>query len=186
MLATGILLSVTGWSQVIKTKQPPDPVTDSIIYQTENVTMIFDRQVLYEYMLSKDTALRNSQYNNRVFNSVTFARLNAVDMGNHFRKAFCYLEDSTNKDFAYSTGRMNMLWAEDGGIMAPYVEELLPDLLAAGTVRVIDRSSKALQPSYKMIAEPIQGNNYRVFRLNSGKEIFRESTFRVEQLTKRY
>lgn len=185
LLLTGVALSVSGMAQVIKLRQPVEPIIDSIVYQTENVTLIFERSNLRDYMESMDTTLRNARYSNKVFNSVQFTRLNAIDMGNHFRKAYCYLEDSTNKDFSYSTGRMNMLWAEDGGIMLPYVEEILPDLLAAGNVRVIDRSTKALQPAYKMIAEPIDGNNYRVFRLNSGREIFRESTFRVEQLTRR-
>lgn len=184
LLLAGITLSFTGMAQVIKVK-PAEPITDSIVYQTENVTIIFDRKTLYDYMVSMDTTLRGHKYDNKVFNSVQFSRMNAIDMGNHFRKAYCYLEDSTNKDFSYSTSKMNMLWAEDGGIMLPYVEELLPDLLAAGTVRVIDRSTKAAQPAYKMIAEPVDGKNYRVFRLNSGREIFRESTFRVEQLTRR-
>jgi hypothetical protein len=185
LLLAGVALSMSGMAQVIKVKVPVDPITDSIIYQTENVTLIFDRSYLHEYMVSMDTTLRNARYSNKVFSSVQFTRLSAIDMGNHFLKAYCYLEDTTNKDFSYSTGRMNMLWAEDGGIMLPYVEEILPDLLAAGIVRVIDRGTKAMQPAYKMIAEPIDGSNYRVFRLNSGKEIFRESTFRVEQLTKR-
>lgn len=184
LLLAGVALSMTGIAQVIKVR-PPEPILDSIIYQTENVTLIFDRKHLTEYMVGMDSTLRNSKYSNKVFNSVQFARLNAIDMGNHFRKAYCYLEDSTNKDFSYSTGKMNMLWAEDGGIMLPYVEEIMPDLLAGGEVRVIDRSTKAVQPAYKMIAEPVDGNNYRVFRLNSGREIFRESTFRVEQLTRR-
>ncbi|MFY0253989.1 hypothetical protein ACDQ55_08555 [Chitinophaga sp. 30R24] len=187
LLLAGVALSLSGMAQVIKVKQPVAPIadTDSIIYQTDNVIMIFDRKDLYDYMVSRDTTLRNNKYSNKVFNSVQLSRFNANDMANHFRKAYCYLEDTTNKDFSYSTSRMNMLWAEDGGIMLPYVEELLPDLLAFGTVRVIERSTKALQPAYKMIAEPIDGTNYRVFRLNSGKEVFRESTFRVEQLTRR-
>jgi hypothetical protein len=177
LLLTGVALSLPGMAQVIKVR-PPEPIMDSIIYQTENVTLIFDRT-------DRDSTLRNDKYSNKVFNSVQFAHLNAIDMGNHFRKAYCYLEDTANKDFSYSTGKMNMLWAEDGGIMLPYVEEIMPDLLAGGEVRVIDRSTKAIQPAYKMIAEPVDGNNYRVFRLNSGREIFRESTFRVEQLTRR-
>lgn len=185
LLLAGVVLSLSGMAQVIKVRQPLEPIADSIMYQTENVILIFDRSHLRDYMATMDTTLRNARYSNKVFNSVQLSRLNAIDMGNHFLKAYCYLEDSTNKDFNYSTGKMNMLWAEDGGIMLPYVEEILPDLLAAGSLRVIDRMTKAVQPIYKMIAEPIQGSNYRVFRMNSGKEIFRESTFRVEQLTKR-
>ncbi|PSL47719.1 hypothetical protein CLV51_102576 [Chitinophaga niastensis] len=184
LLLTGVALSLSGMAQVIKV-QPVQPMTDSITYQTENVVLIFDRQVLLDYMVSMDTTLRQSKNNNRVFRNIQFVKLNATDMGAHYRKAYCYLEDTTNKDLSYRTDKMNMLWAEDGGILLPYVEEILPGLLVNGTLRVIERSNKAVQPSYKMIAEPIDGTNYRVFRLNSGKEIFRESTFCVEQLTRR-
>ncbi|GEP91971.1 hypothetical protein SAMN05660909_02384 [Chitinophaga terrae (ex Kim and Jung 2007)] len=175
--------SLVASAQVIKLKQPLEPITDSIIYQTDNVIIIFDRQELATYMTGMDTVLRNSRYDNKVFNSVQLSRFNKIDMANHFLKAYCYLEDTANKDFSYSTSKMNMLWAEDGGIMLPYVELLIPDLLAAGMARIIERSSKGLQLSYRMIAEPVNGVNYRTYRLNNGKEVFRESTFRAEQLT---
>ncbi|RFS19761.1 hypothetical protein DVR12_21945 [Chitinophaga silvatica] len=177
--------SVSAHAQIIKMKPVLEPIADSIIYQTENVMLVFDRKELADYMNNMDTVLKNGKFDNRIIGSVQLSRLDRNEMANHFLKAYCYLEDSTNKDFSYSTGRMNMLWAEDGGIELPYVEILLPDLLADGRVRITERSSKAYQASYRMIAEPVNGTNFRTYRLNNGKEVFRESTYRAEQLTRR-
>jgi hypothetical protein len=182
-----LTIAVTCFSasaQVIKMKPVLEPIADSVIYETENVILVFDRQELSDYMIGMDSTLRNSKYDNKVFNSVQLSRLNKTDMANHFLKAYCYLEDTTHQDYSYSTSRMNMLWAEDGGIMLAYVELLLPDLLADGRVRVFERYNKAYQASYRMIAEPVDGTNFRTYRLNNGKEVFRESTFRTEQLTR--
>ncbi|MCW3467419.1 hypothetical protein [Chitinophaga nivalis] len=186
LLLTGMTLCLAGMAQTTVIKvQPAEPLTDSITYQTENVMMVFKRQDLMDYMIGMDTSLRQNKYNNRTFRHIQFVRLSPTDMASHFRKAYCYLEDTNNKDFSFSTDKMNMFWAEDGGILLPYVEEILPGLLAEGRLRVTDRMSKAAQPAYRMIQEPVDNNNYRVFRLTSGKEIFRESTFCVEQITRR-
>ncbi|WP_212006284.1 hypothetical protein [Chitinophaga sp. HK235] len=182
LLLAGIACSLATMAQtVIKIQPPAEPLKDSIIYQGDNAILIFDRQHLLDYMISMDTTLRNNKNSNKVFRNIQFSRLNNIDMANHFRKAYCFLEDTLNKEISFRTDKMNLLWAEDCGVLMPYVEEILPDLLATGNLKVVEKGSKIVQPAYKLIAEPINGNNYRVFRMNNGKEIFRESTFCVEQ-----
>ncbi|RBL88750.1 hypothetical protein [Chitinophaga flava] len=181
LLLAGIACSLATMAQVIKVQPPAEPLKDSIIYQGDNAILIFDRQHLLDYMIGMDTTLRNNKNSNKVFRNIQFSKLNNVDMANHFRKAYCFLEDTLNKEITFRTDKMNLLWAEDCGVLMPYVEEILPDLLATGNLKVVEKGSKIAQPAYKLIAEPINGNNYRVFRMNNGKEIFRESTFCVEQ-----
>ncbi|HVI44884.1 MAG TPA: hypothetical protein VM802_08440 [Chitinophaga sp.] len=186
LLLASMGIYCSGMAQlVIKMQQPLEPMTDSVVYQTENAVLTFSRQELLNYMTSMDSTLRNSKYNNRVFRHILFAQFNPEDMSNHYRKAYCYLEDTLNHDLSFHTDKMYLLWAEDGGILLPYVEEILPGLLAEGKLKVTDRNTKAVQLSYRLIYEPIRNESYRVFRLNSGKEIFRESTFCVEQITRR-
>ncbi|WP_143306967.1 hypothetical protein [Chitinophaga vietnamensis] len=185
LLLTTLMLGSAAMAQQFKViKVPPatEPIKDSIIYQNDNAVIILDRAELYNYMLSMDTTLRNNKFNNRVFNHIELSHLDRNDMAAHYLKAFCYLADSANRDLNYTTDKMYMLWAEDGGILHPYVEEIIPNMLNEGKGRVIDRSSKGIAASYRMVFEPIDGKTYRTFRLNSGKEIFRESTFCVEQL----
>ncbi|QJB33285.1 hypothetical protein HF324_18850 [Chitinophaga oryzae] len=186
LLLAGIACSWAATAQtVIKVQPPSEPFRDSVVYQGDNVVLIFDRQHLLDYMITMDTTLRNNKNSNKVFRNIQFAKLNANDMANHFLKAYCFLEDTLNKEINFRTDRMNLLWAEDCGILMPYVEEILPDLLATGNLKIVERGSKIVQPAYKLIFEPINNNNYRVFRMNNGKEIFRESTFCVEQITHR-
>ncbi|NSL90584.1 hypothetical protein [Chitinophaga solisilvae] len=183
LLLTAFTMSLSAMAQKIIKVVPVEEMKDSVVYQGDNAILVFDRQYLQDYMITMDTTLRNNRAGSKIFRNIQFSRLNNSELATHFQKAYCYLEDSLNRDLSYRTDRMNLLWSEDQGILMPYIEEILADLLTSGRLKVIERSNKAVQPAYKLIFEPIENSNYRVFRLNNGKEIFRESTFCVEQIT---
>lgn len=187
LLLSAVVLSCTAMAQTVIKMRPPDPeepiMTDSITYEGETSVVIMNRQFLLDYMDMLDTSLPRQQYSGLAVNHISFKNFSKADMAAHFQKAYCYLKDSTNKDLTYSTTKMYMQWAEDGGILLPYIETIMADLLQQARLKVVEKFVKPQLPvtSYKMIFEPVNGHDFRVFRLNNGKQIFRESTFAAEQ-----
>ncbi|WP_146616112.1 hypothetical protein [Chitinophaga dinghuensis] len=185
MLLSAMAISCAAMAQttVIKVPPPEEPMTDSIVYDGENVTIIINRVFLMDYLNTMDTSLPRQQYSGRAFNHVSFKNFTKAEMATHFQKAYCYLADTTHKDLSFSATKMYMQWAEDEGILLPYLECIMADLLQQAKLKVIEKFVKPQLPvtSYKMIMEVVPGADFRAFRLNNGKQIFRESTYAVEQ-----
>ncbi|NIG57334.1 hypothetical protein [Chitinophaga sp. Cy-1792] len=190
LLVSAALVSCTAMAQtVIKVPPPEKPFTDSIVYEGENATIIINRQDVMDYMNTLDTSLPRQQYSGRAINHLTFVKFSKADMAAHFQKAFCFLADSSHTDIRYVSTKMYMIWDEDEGILLPYLESIMADLLNAAKVKVIQKFAMPKLPvtSYKLIVEPVNGRSFRVFRLNDGKQIFRESTYAAEeQLARRF
>lgn len=185
LLLAGLTISTAASAQTVIKIQQDEPLTDSITYQNEQVMLVVNRKDLAAFMTGLDTTLRKNKFSNKVYQHVQFSRMGPEDISAHYQKAYCYLEDSTHSDFEFRTDRMNLLWAEDGTLLIPYLEEMLPQLLVDGRLKVIERSNKQAVPAYKVFYEQIDSRPYQIFRLNNGKEIFRESAVYVEQMVRR-
>ncbi|WP_341837655.1 hypothetical protein WJU16_07240 [Chitinophaga pollutisoli] len=155
---------------------------DSIFYQVPNAVLIVDKLDLEDYFKNLDTLLVQKEYNKTVFRNIQFSPLNPEEVQRHYGLASKFWTASKSNPLSYSTDRITLFWNDNEGIILPYIDEILPDLLEAGKVQVVDRTTNKRVKLYKMDYEDVNGKSFRVFRLEKGKIIWRESEVFIEQV----
>jgi hypothetical protein len=182
LAVTVLVLTMTSYAQDIVKLYPDDTMKDSIIYKNGTSILVINRVDFDNYMFEKDTMLQKACYSdNRVFRSMQFSRLTAQELETHFTDARAYLADSTHTDLQFSTDKFTMFWTDNENMLLPYVEDMLSSLLLDGRIKVIDKSTKLSVPQYTIFYEDIDGQPYRIYKLPSGKIIYKESNYFLEQ-----
>lgn len=155
---------------------------DSIFYQVPNAVLIVDKLDVEDYFKNLDTLLVQKEYNKTVFRNIQFSPLSPEEVQRHYGLASKFWTASKSNPLSYSTDRITLFWNDNEGIILPYIDEILPDLLEAGKVQVVDRTTNKRVKLYKMDYEDVNGKSFRVFRLEKGKIIWRESEVFIEQV----
>lgn len=184
LFITGLALCVATRAQEVIKLRHDDTMTDSIIYKTSTSILIINKVDLQNYFQVLDTMLQNNCYNNRTFRNIQFSHLTPTEVQSHFLQAKAYLADSSHTDLTFSTDKFTLFWTPNEGILLPYIEELLTTLLTEARINVIDRASKVPVPQYTVFYEDIDGQPYKIYKLPTGKIIFKESNFYIEQYVK--
>lgn len=184
LVITGLALCVATKAQEVIKLRPDDTMTDSIVYQTSTSILVINKVDLQNYMKMLDTMLQNNCYNNRTFRNIQFSHLTPAELESHYTQAKEYLNDSTHTDLQYSTDKFTLFWTPNEGILLPYIDELLTQLLTDARIKVIDRTSKLPVPQYTVFYEDIDGQPFKIYKLPTGKIIFKESNYYVEQFVK--
>lgn len=182
-LAAALLVTaIASHAQDIVKLYPDDTMKDSIIYKNSTSILIINRVDLVNYMKGLDTVLQKTCYSdNKVFHNVQFSHLTAQDIESHFTSALAYLADSSHTNLEYSTDKFVQFWTEGENILLPYIEDMLSSLLLDGRIKVIDKSTQKVVPQYTIFWEDIAGQGFKIYKLPSGKIIFRESNHYIEQ-----
>ncbi|WP_298710518.1 hypothetical protein [Chitinophaga sp.] len=155
---------------------------DSIFYQVPNAVLIVDKLDVEDYFKNLDTVLVQKQFNKTVFRNIQFSPLSPEEVQRHYGLASKFWTASKSNPLSYSTDRITLFWNDNEGIILPYIDEILPDLLEAGKVQVVDRTTNKRVKLYKMDYEDVNGKSFRIFRLEKGKVIWRESEVFIEQV----
>jgi hypothetical protein len=184
LVITGLALCVASKAQEIIKLRPDDTMTDSIVYQTSTSILVINKADLDNYMKMLDTMLQNNCYNNRTFRNIQFSHLTPAEVQSHYTQAKDYLNDPTHTDLRYSSDKFTLFWTPNEGILLPYIDELLTQLLTDARIKVIDRTSKLPVPQYTVFYEDIDGQPFKIYKLPTGKIIFKESNYYVEQFVK--
>jgi hypothetical protein len=182
-LAAALLVTaIASHAQEIVKLYPDDTMKDSIIYKNSTSILIINRVDLVNYMKGLDTVLQKTCYSdNKVFHNVQFSHLTAQDIETHFTSALAFLADSSHTNLEYSTDKFVQFWTEGENILLPYIEDMLSSLLLDGRIKVIDKSTQKVVPQYTIFWEDIAGQGFKIYKLPSGKIIFRESNHYIEQ-----
>jgi hypothetical protein len=181
LFITGLALCVATSAQEVIKLRPDDTMKDSITYQTSTSILVINKVDLQSYFQVLDTMLQNNCYNNRTFRNIQFNHLTPAEVQSHFLQAKAYLADSSHTDLNYNADKFTLFWTPNEGILLPYIEELLTTLLTEARIKVIDRSSKVSVPQYSVFYEDINGQAFKIYKLPTGKIIFKESNFYIEQ-----
>jgi hypothetical protein len=184
LVMTGLVLCMATKAQDIIKLRPDDTMTDSIVYQMPTSILVINKIDLTNYMQMLDTMLQNNCYDKRTFRNIQFAHLTPAEIQSHFLQAKAYLADESHTDLRYSTDKFTLFWTPGEGILLPYIDELLTQLLTDARIKVIDRSSKQSVPQYSVFYEDIDGQPFKIYKLPTGKIIFKESNYYIEQFVK--
>lgn len=184
LVITGLALCVATKAQEVIKLRPDDTMTDSIIYQTSTSILVINKVDLVNYMQMLDTMLQNNCYNNKTFRNIQFSHLTPAEVQSHYTQAKDYLADPNHTDLKYSTDKFTLFWTPNEGILLPYIDELLTQLLTDARIKVIDRTSKLPVPQYTVFYEDIDGQPFKIYKLPTGKIIFKESNYYIEQFVK--
>ncbi|WP_423736219.1 hypothetical protein [Chitinophaga caseinilytica] len=155
---------------------------DSVFYQVPNAVLVIDKLDIEDYFKNLDTVLVQKQYDKTVFRNIQFSPLNPEEVQRHYSLASKFWTASKANPLSYSTDKITLFWNDNEGIILPYIDEIIPDLLEAGKVQVVDRSTNKRVKLYKLDYEDVNGKSFRIFKLEKGKVIWRESEVFVEQV----
>ncbi|RAJ02523.1 hypothetical protein LX64_03543 [Chitinophaga skermanii] len=161
-------------------KIQPLEIQDSIIYQTKNAIISIDKVDLDAYLTSLDTVLKQRKYDPKTFKNIQFHKCTPQDIELHYKKTMAIWQDVKNNPLTYSNDVMMLFWMENERIVVPYLDEILPDLLAEGRVRVWEKLPRSQAPFIQIVIEVVQNKAYRVFKLKNGKDILRETDVFME------
>jgi hypothetical protein len=181
LVMAGALLSLTTKSQDVVELRPDLTLKDSIVYKNSTSILVINRVDLQNFMLGLDSTLKKTCYESKIFRNAQFARLTPQDVEDHFTTAMEYLSDSTHTEYNFTSDKVTLFWTQGEGMLLPYVEDMLTDLLTDGRIKVIDRSTQKSVPQYTIHYEDIAGRPYKIYKLPSGRIIFKESNFFLEQ-----
>lgn len=181
LLMTGLVFSMTSIAQDVVEYRHDDTLKDSIVYKNATSVLVINRVDLMNYMIGLDTVLHKTCYENKVFRNAQFSHLTPQEVEDHFTQAFEYLKDSTHTDLQYTTDKITLFWTQGEYILLPYIEDLLSTLLSDGRIRVEDKTTHKTVPQYTIFYEDIAGQPFRIYKLPSGKIIFKESNYYLEQ-----
>jgi hypothetical protein len=182
LTVTMLVTALASHAQDIVKLYPDDTMKDSIVYKNGTSILVINRVDLVNYMKGMDTVLQKTCYSdNRAFRNVQFSHLTAQEIESHFTSALAYLADSTHTNLEYSTDKFVQFWTEGENILLPYIEDMLSSLLTDGRIKVIDKSTQKSVPQYTIFWEDIAGQPFKIYKLPSGKIIFKESNHYIEQ-----
>jgi E3 ubiquitin-protein ligase DOA10 len=179
-----LLITISGFSQTVVKLYHDDTMKDSITYQNSTSILVINRADLESYMHGMDTTLEMNCYNNKVFRNIQFAHVDPKELENHFKQAKAYLADSTHSDMHFSTDKITLFWAPNEGILLPYIEDMLTQVLEDGRIAVTDKTTHQRVPQYTIFYEDVDGQSFKIYKLPSGKIIFRESNYYLEQFVR--
>lgn len=179
---TMLVISLTSQAQEIVKLYQDDTMIDSITYQNKTSILIINRVDVINYMKNVDSLLQIKCYSDpTVFRNIQFAHLTAQDIEQHFTTAKAFLADSSHTGLEYNSDKFVQFWTEDENILLPYIEDMLSDLLQDGRIKVIDKSTHKSVPQYSIVWEDVAGKGFKIYKLPSGKVIFKESNHYIEQ-----
>jgi hypothetical protein len=182
LTVTMLVTALASQAQEIVKLYPDDTMKDSILYQNKTSILVINRVDLVNYMKGMDTVLQKTCYSdNSAFRNVQFSHLTAQEVESHFTSAQAYLADSSHTNLEYNTDKFIQFWTEDENILLPYIEDMLSSLLTDGRIKVIDRMTNKSVPQYTIFWEDIAGQGFKIYKLPSGKVIFKESNHYIEQ-----
>ncbi|PUZ24477.1 hypothetical protein GA0116948_10595 [Chitinophaga costaii] len=163
-------------------KIQPQPFEDSIVYKRENAVLYIDRHALDDYFKMLDTALQQRKYSPKVYQNVQFAHLTEQDVQNHYSQAIAFWTTVPGQPLVYDVNNFNYFWTNGPGILQPYIDEILPQLLQQGKVHLVEKNVKAPVTKYLFANHDINGRNYRIYKFADGKEILREQDIYTEPI----
>lgn len=184
LVMTGLALCVATRAQEIIKLRADDTMTDSIVYQTSTSILVINKVDFTNYMQMLDTMLQNNCYDKKTFRNIQFSHLTPAEVQSHYTQAKAYLDDPSHTELRYSTDKFTLFWTPGEGILLPYIDELLTTLLTDARIKVIDRTSKQSVPQYSVFYEDIDGQPFKIYKLPTGKIIFKESNYYIEQFVK--
>lgn len=184
LTVTMLITAIVSHAQEIVKLYPDDTMKDSIIYKNSTSILVINRVDVVNYMKGMDSVLQKTCYSdNKAFRNVQFSHLTAQEIESHFTTAQAFLADSTHTNLEYSTDKFIQFWTEDENILLPYIEDMLSSLLTDGRIKVIDKATQKSVPQYTIFWEDIAGQGFKIYKLPSGKIIFKESNHYIEQFT---
>jgi hypothetical protein len=182
LTVTMLVAALASQAQEIIKLYPDDTMKDSIVYQNKTSILVINRVDLINYMKGMDSLLQKQCYSdNSMFRNVQFSHLTAQELESHFTTAQAFLGDSTHTNLEYNTDKFVQFWTEDENILLPYIEDMLSTLLQDGRIKVIDRSTQKSVPQYTIFWEDVAGKGFKIYKLPTGKIIFKESNHYIEQ-----
>lgn len=161
-------------------KVQPFQFQDSIVYKRENGVLVVDRAELDLYLKSLDTTLKQHKYSPKVYQNVQFAHLTEQDVQRHYEQALAYWNAAAGQPLSFDVNNFVYFWAEGPGLLQPYLDEILPQLLQQGKVHMSEKYVKAPVTRYLFADHDINGKNYRIYKFQDGKEILREQDIYTE------
>jgi len=161
-----------------------DTMVDSVIYSNKITTIVINKVDLVNYFKTMDSTLFSNCYDPKSFRNIQFAHLTNQDVENHFKAAKAWLDDSTHTEYNFNADKFTLFWTQGEGILLPYIEDMMSQLLVDGRLAVVENATKIRVPQYSIFYEYIGGGEYKIYKLPNGKIIFRESNFYLEQLAK--
>ena len=182
LTVTMLVTILASQAQEIIKLYPDDTMKDSIVYQNKTSILVINRVDLINYMKGMDSLLQKQCYSdNTMFRNVQFNHLTAQELETHFTSAQTFLADSNHTNLEYNTDKFVQFWTEDENILLPYIEDMLSNLLQDGRIKVIDKSTHKSVPQYTIFWEDVAGHGFKIYKLPTGKIIFRESNHYIEQ-----
>lgn len=182
LTVTMLVTVLASQAQEIVKLYPDDTMKDSIVYQNKTSILVINRVDLINYMKGMDSLLQKQCYSdNSMFRNVQFNHLTAQELETHFTSAQTFLADSNHTNLEYNTDKFVQFWTEDENILLPYIEDMLSSLLQDGRIKVIDKSTHKPVPQYTIFWEDVAGQGFKIYKLPTGKIIFRESNHYIEQ-----
>ncbi|QHS60306.1 hypothetical protein [Chitinophaga agri] len=179
---TMLVITLTSQAQEVVKLYHDDTMKDSITYQNKTSILVINRIDVDNYMKAMDSVLQIKCYSDvTAFRNIQFSHLNAQEVEQHFTTARAFLADSSHTGLQYSTDNFVQFWTEDENILLPYIEDMLSSLLQDGRIKVIDRATNKAVPQYTIFWEDVAGQGFKIYKLPSGKIIFRESNHYIEQ-----
>lgn len=156
---------------------------DSIVYQVQTAMLIIDKQDVEDYFKGLDTTLPQRKYAKEVFRNIQFAHLKPEEVQRHYAMASKFWAASKTSPLHYTTEKLSLFWSDNETILMPYLDEILPELLEAGRVQVVDRATGKRVKQFQIDYEDVGAGTYKIFRFVKGKIIWRESEVFLEQMS---
>ena len=102
------------------------------------------------------------------------------DVQRHYEQALAYWNAAVGQPLSFDVNNFVYFWAEGPGLLQPYLDEILPQLLQQGKVHMSEKYVKAPVTRYLFADHDINGKNYRIYKFQDGKEILREQDIYTE------
>lgn len=163
-------------------KVEPQETADTLTYTTRTFVLTIQKSDVDDYLKTLDTVLKEKKYDHGVYRNIQFSPLKPQDVRTHYHLVNKFWNTSRSNTLAYDVARFTLFWAEDEGILMPYLDEIIPDLLQYGRIKVTEKGKLPAQ-KYQIFYEDIDGKTFRIYKSTTGKVIWKESEFFMEQFS---
>ncbi|UYQ91563.1 hypothetical protein MKQ68_15840 [Chitinophaga horti] len=173
------ILCYSGLSAQRVIKIEPQESADTLTYVTRNAVLTILKEDVDFYLKTLDSVLKERKFQHTAYRNIQFNPLKPEEVRTHYNLVSKFWNTSRGNQLNYNVDRFSLFWSEDDGILLPYLDEMLPDLLEYGRVKVTEKG-KLPVANYQVFYEDIEGQTFRVFKLANGKIIWRESEYFLE------
>ncbi|WP_295122287.1 hypothetical protein [uncultured Chitinophaga sp.] len=160
-------------------KIEPQESADTLTYTTRNTVLTILKEDVDSYLKTLDSVLKERKYQHSAYRNIQFLPLKPDEVRTHYNLVNKFWNTSRSNALNYNVDKFSLFWSEDENILLPYLDEMLPDLLTYGRVKVTEKG-KLPVASYQVFYEDIEGQTFRLFKLANGKVIWRESEYFLE------